>query len=130
MASIHREARDNGWTCGWKEGCPYLIPENFDYFNTKNIDIVKLIIHELGKSEYLITFVTDRKGHNLRYAIDSTKIHNELGWLPETKFADGIKKSIAWYLDNRQWWKRSFPGNIPSTMNGCTAIGEGKHEQD
>ena len=51
-----------------------------------NIDIVKLIIHELGKSENLITYVTDRKGHDLRYAIDSTKIHNELGWLPETKF--------------------------------------------
>ena len=96
----------------------------------RNIDIVKLIVHELGKSEGFITYVTDRKGHDLRYAIDSTKIHNELGWLPETKFAGGIKKAIAWYLDNRQWWKRSFPGNTPSTMNGCTAIGEGKHEQD
>ncbi|MCD8047634.1 MAG: dTDP-glucose 4,6-dehydratase, partial [Clostridiales bacterium] len=59
-----------------------------------NIDIVKLICHELGKPESLITFVTDRKGHDMRYAIDPTKIHNELGWLPETKFADGIKKTI------------------------------------
>lgn len=55
-----------------------------------NIDIVKLIIKELGKSEDLITYVTDRKGHDLRYAIDPTKIHEELGWLPETKFADVI----------------------------------------
>lgn len=71
----------------------------------KNIDIVKLICKELGKPESLITHVTDRKGHDLRYAIDPTKIHNELGWLPETKFEDGIKETIRWYLDNRKWWK-------------------------
>ena len=76
----------------------------------RNIDIVKLIIHELGKSEDLITYVTDRKGHDLRYAIDPTKIHNELGWLPETKFADGIKKTIKWYLDNRSWWEEIISG--------------------
>ncbi len=76
----------------------------------RNIDIVKLIIHELGKSEDLITYVTDRKGHDLRYAIDPTKIHNELGWLPETKFQDGIKKTIAWYLDNRSWWEEIISG--------------------
>lgn len=70
----------------------------------KNIDIVKLICKELGKPESLITHVTDRKGHDLRYAIDPTKIHNELGWLPETKFEDGIKGTIRWYLDNRKWW--------------------------
>ncbi|SUP37251.1 dTDP-glucose 4,6-dehydratase [Veillonella criceti] len=70
-----------------------------------NIDIVKLICKELGKSENLITYVTDRKGHDMRYAIDPTKIHTELGWLPETKFADGIKKTIQWYLDNREWWE-------------------------
>ncbi|MBQ0067119.1 MAG: dTDP-glucose 4,6-dehydratase [Phascolarctobacterium sp.] len=70
----------------------------------RNIDIVKLICKELGKPESLITFVTDRKGHDMRYAIDPTKIHNELGWLPETKFADGIKKTIKWYLENEQWW--------------------------
>ena len=75
-----------------------------------NIDIVKLIIKELGKSEDLITYVTDRKGHDLRYAIDPTKIHNELGWLPETKFADGIKKTIRWYLDNRSWWEEIVSG--------------------
>ncbi|WP_407397641.1 dTDP-glucose 4,6-dehydratase [Anaerovibrio sp.] len=71
----------------------------------RNIDIVKLICKELGKPESLITYVTDRKGHDMRYAIDPTKIHNELGWLPETKFADGIKKTIKWYLENEKWWK-------------------------
>ena len=76
----------------------------------RNIDIVKLIIHELGKSEDLITYVTDRKGHDLRYAIDPTKIHNELGWLPETKFADGIKKTILWYLENKDWWEPIISG--------------------
>ncbi|SHI98786.1 dTDP-glucose 4,6-dehydratase [Anaerovibrio lipolyticus DSM 3074] len=71
----------------------------------RNIDIVKLICKELNKPESLITYVTDRKGHDMRYAIDPTKIHNELGWLPETKFADGIKKTIKWYLENEKWWK-------------------------
>ena len=76
----------------------------------RNIDIVKLIIKELGKDESLITYVTDRKGHDLRYAIDPTKIHNELGWLPVTKFADGIKKTIKWYLENRTWWEEIISG--------------------
>lgn len=65
-----------------------------------NIDIVKLICKELGKPESLITYVTDRKGHDRRYAIDPTKIHRELGWLPETKFTDGIKKTIQWYVNH------------------------------
>ena len=76
----------------------------------RNIDIVKIICKELGKPESLITYVTDRKGHDMRYAIDPTKIHNELGWLPETKFADGIKKTIQWYLDNREWWETIISG--------------------
>lgn len=75
-----------------------------------NIDIVKLICRELNKSEELITFVTDRKGHDMRYAIDPAKIHRELGWLPETKFEDGIKKTIRWYLDNRAWWEEIVSG--------------------
>lgn len=75
-----------------------------------NIDIVKTIVHELGKSEELITYVTDRAGHDLRYAIDPTKIHSELGWLPETKFEDGIKKTIEWYLDNKPWWENIING--------------------
>ena len=70
-----------------------------------NIDIVKLILKELKKPESLIVFVGDRKGHDLRYAIDPTKIHNELGWLPETNFNNGIKKTIDWYLNNESWWK-------------------------
>ncbi len=76
----------------------------------RNIDIVKLICKELGKPETLITHVTDRKGHDMRYAIDPTKIHAELGWLPETKFADGIVKTIRWYLANRPWWEEIVSG--------------------
>ena len=76
----------------------------------RNIDIVKLICKELGKPESLITHVTDRKGHDMRYAIDPTKIKEELGWLPETKFEDGIKKTIRWYLDNRDWWEEIVSG--------------------
>ena len=76
----------------------------------RNIDIVKLICKELGKPESLITYVTDRKGHDMRYAIDPTKIHSELGWLPETKFADGIRQTIRWYLDNRAWWEEIISG--------------------
>ena len=76
----------------------------------RNIDIVKLICWELGKPESLITHVTDRKGNDIRYAIDPTKIHNELGWLPETKFADGIQKTIRWYLDHRSWWEEIISG--------------------
>ena len=69
----------------------------------RNIEIVKLILKRLGKSEDLIEFVEDRKGHDYRYAIDPTKISNELGWLPKTKFEDGIVKTIDWYLENREW---------------------------
>ena len=76
----------------------------------RNIDIVKLICKELGKPESLITYITDRKGHDTRYAINPTKIHKELGWLPETRFADGIKKTIQWYLDNREWWEKVISG--------------------
>ena len=76
----------------------------------RNIDIVKLICKLLDKPETLITYVTDRKGHDMRYAIDPTKIHNELGWLPETKFEDGIRKTIQWYLDNRPWWENIISG--------------------
>ena len=77
----------------------------------KNIDIVRLICKALGKSESLITYVADRKGHDMRYAIDPTKIHNELGWLPETKFEDGIQKTIQWYLSNKSWWQEIVSGD-------------------
>ena len=71
----------------------------------RNIDIVRLICRELGKPESLITYVEDRKGHDLRYAVDPEKIRRELGWAPETAFQDGIKQTIRWYLDNRGWWE-------------------------
>ena len=69
----------------------------------RNIDVVKTILGQLGKSEELITYVKDRAGHDLRYAIDPTKISTELGWTPETAFDDGMKKTIQWYLDNTAW---------------------------
>ena len=75
-----------------------------------NLEVVKTILKILGKGEDLIEFVTDRKGHDLRYAIDPTKIENELGWTPQTKFDDGIKKTVAWYLDNRDWWEKIISG--------------------
>ena len=71
----------------------------------RNIDIVRQIVRALGKDESLITFVADRKGHDLRYAIDPARIHAELGWLPETKFEDGLQKTITWYLEHRDWWE-------------------------
>ena len=76
----------------------------------RNIDIVRLICRALGKPESLITYVTDRKGHDMRYAIDPSKIHSELGWLPETRFEDGIERTIAWYLSNQDWWKTIISG--------------------
>ena len=76
----------------------------------RNIDIVKLICQELHKPESLITHVTDRKGHDRRYAIDPTKIHDELGWLPETTFTTGLKKTIQWYLTHEAWWQDIISG--------------------
>ena len=76
----------------------------------QNIEIVTLICDYFKKPHDLIHHVADRKGHDMRYAIDPTKIHNELGWLPETKFKDGIKKTIEWYLDNRDWWETIVNG--------------------
>lgn len=76
----------------------------------RNIDIVKMICDALGKPHSLITFVKDRKGHDMRYAIDPTKIHNELDWLPETTFEDGLKKTVDWYLKNREWWETIVSG--------------------
>lgn len=75
-----------------------------------NLEIVKLILKILGKPETLITFVADRPGHDLRYAIDNTKIKNELGWSPQLRFEDGIQKTVQWYLDNRSWWENILAG--------------------
>ncbi len=75
----------------------------------KNIEIVRIILKELGKPESLITHVTDRKGHDRRYAIDPSKANRELGWGPTTMFDEGIKKTIDWYIQNQEW------------MNECTS---------
>lgn len=76
-----------------------------------NLEVVKTILRELGKPESLINYVTDRPGHDQRYAIDPAKISSELGWNPATKFDDGIKKTIQWYLDNRAWWEHILSGD-------------------
>ena len=75
-----------------------------------NITIVKTILEVLGKPESLITYVTDRKGHDLRYAIDPAKIKAELGWEPETFFDQGIRQTIEWYLENKEWWENIRSG--------------------
>ena len=92
----------------------------------KNIEIVHIILKTLNTmlsdtdprkryiNEHLITYVADRKGHDRRYAIDPTKIHRELGWLPETSFAVGIKKTIRWYIENQDWWKDIVSGEYQS----------------
>ena len=76
-----------------------------------NIDVVKTVLRILQKPESLITFVTDRPGHDRRYAIDPAKIHAELGWLPETSFDDGIAKTVQWYLTHRAWWEEIIRGD-------------------
>ena len=75
-----------------------------------NLEVVKTVLRELGKPESLITFVTDRPGHDRRYAIDPGKIHAELGWLPRTKFDDGMHQTVQWYLNNRPWWEHILAG--------------------
>ncbi len=83
----------------------------------QNIEIVNIILNELNKSKDLITYVEDRKGHDKRYAIDPTKIKNELGWYPETCFEDGIKKTIKWYLENENWMKNVTSGDYQKYYN-------------
>ena len=76
-----------------------------------NIDVVKTILKELNKPESLITYVTDRKGHDLRYAIDPSKIEKELGWKPKYNFDSGIKETINWYLNNQEWMDEVTSGD-------------------
>lgn len=76
-----------------------------------NLEVVKAILSYLDRPESLISYVTDRKGHDLRYAIDPSKIHAELGWVPETPFEKGIRMTIQWYLDNREWWEQIISGD-------------------
>lgn len=75
-----------------------------------NVHIVKTILAELGKPETLITYVQDRPGHDRRYGIDPTKIMRELGWKPKHTFETGIKETIQWYLNNKEWWARIQSG--------------------
>ena len=79
-----------------------------------NIEIVKTILNILGKSEELITYVKDRPGHDKRYAIDSSKIQNELDWSPKINFENGIKQTIEWYLNNQNWIKNIKNGDYMS----------------
>lgn len=93
---------------------------NIGGFNEwKNIDLIKVMIatvdrllgNPVGHSDKLITYVQDRAGHDLRYAIDSTKLHEELGWSPSLQFEEGIEKTIKWYLDNQSWLDNITSGN-------------------
>jgi dTDP-glucose 4,6-dehydratase len=76
-----------------------------------NLDLVRLLLLELGRSEDLITFVPDRPGHDRRYAIDAGKIRRELGWKPAHRFADGLRETVRWYLENRSWWEKIRSGS-------------------
>ena len=93
---------------------------NIGGFNEwKNIDLIRVLIKTVdrllgrpeGTSEKLITYVTDRAGHDLRYAIDSTKLKNELGWEPSLQFEEGIEKTVKWYLDNQEWLDQVTSGD-------------------
>jgi dTDP-glucose 4,6-dehydratase len=90
-----------------KIGDVYNIGGNNEWYN---IDIVKIILKILGKGEDHITYVKDRPGHDRRYAIDSSKIMSELGWSPKYQFDGGIEKTIKWYVDNEEWWRRIMKG--------------------
>ena len=76
-----------------------------------NLQVVKTVLKELNRPESLIQFVTDRPGHDRRYAIDPSTIHSELGWLPETPFDEGIRRTVRWYLDNKPWWQHIISGD-------------------
>ncbi len=90
-----------------KYGEVYNIGGNNEWYN---IDIVKLILEKLGKSDEQINYVKDRPGHDRRYAIDSSRIMNELGWKPKYQFPEGIEKTIQWYIDNESWWRKVMSG--------------------
>lgn len=109
----HNKAAELVWEKG-KVGEVYNIGASREM---KNIEIVKLILENLNKSEDLIEYVKDRPGHDRRYAIDSTKIQTELGWKPECKFEDAMTKTIEWYLQNKNWWERIISGEYQQYYN-------------
>jgi dTDP-glucose 4,6-dehydratase len=76
-----------------------------------NLEVVQTILRELNKTESLIQYVSDRAGHDLRYAIDPHKMETELGWKPIYTFDSGIKQTIKWYLDNKEWWQNILSGS-------------------
>jgi len=76
----------------------------------RNIDVVRQVLRQLEKPETLISFVKDRLGHDRRYAIDSARIQNDLGWKPSVTFEEGLARTIQWYRDNRAWWERIVSG--------------------
>ena len=88
-------------------GETYLIGANGE---RNNITVLRDILTVMGQDPDAFDWVKDRPGHDRRYAIDPTKIHNELGWLPQTTFEDGIRRTIRWYLDNRPWWEHILAG--------------------
>jgi dTDP-glucose 4,6-dehydratase len=90
-----------------KRGNVYNIGGNSE---RQNIQIVKLILGLLGKPESLIQYVTDRPGHDLRYAIDATKMRTELGWAPAHTFEKGLQDTVKWFVDHRPWWERVMSG--------------------
>lgn len=101
-----------------REGRPGQVYNVGGHNEMRNIDIVRRILKILGKPESLITHVADRRGHDRRYAIDPTFIHNELGWEPETNFDAGLEKTVAWYVDNREWWENILSGAYRSEHGG------------
>ena len=114
MAQFHAEAIDLVFHKGINKET-----YNIGGFNEwKNIDLIKVMIktvdrllgREEGTSDKLITYVTDRAGHDLRYAIDSTKLKDELGWEPSLQFEEGIEKTVAWYLKNNEWMEKVTSG--------------------
>ncbi|HTR98534.1 MAG TPA: GDP-mannose 4,6-dehydratase, partial [Bacteroidota bacterium] len=90
-----------------KAGEVYNIGGNNEW---RNIDIVRLLLKQLGKPESLITFVKDRPGHDLRYAIDAAKIMNELSWKPSVTFEQGLAETVKWYRAHEEWWRRITSG--------------------
>ena len=109
LISCSNQTATNTTVGEWYQGD--LMSKSFKLGEQKNIDLIKVIINtvdrflgrEKGSSEKLITYVSDRPGHDLRYAIDSSKLKDELGWKPSLQFEEGIEKTVKWYLENKEW---------------------------